>query len=58
MTGIDVVSVIETIDPKYFLPIHFTDDGKTAFNLQYIDNVEACGCKYLDLEYFSSKTFN
>ncbi len=58
MTGTDVVSVLETIEPRYFIPIHFTVDGKEIFIIQYEDNVEDCGCNFIDLEYFSSKTFN
>ncbi|MHA1968590.1 MAG: MBL fold metallo-hydrolase [Candidatus Hodarchaeales archaeon] len=37
MTGIDVVSAIETIEPSYFIPIHFTEDGKGLFISQYIE---------------------
>ena len=58
MTGIDVVNVIETIGPSYFIPIHFTEDGKESFIDLYKDSVEDWGCKFIDLEYFSSKTFN
>ena len=57
MTGTDVVSVLETIEPSYFIPIHFTDDGKELFIIQYKDNVQDFGCNFIDLEYFSSKTF-
>ena len=58
MAGADVVSVIETIEPGYFIPIHFTDVGKELFIMDYMDDVEDCGCNFIDLEYFSSKTFN
>jgi L-ascorbate metabolism protein UlaG (beta-lactamase superfamily) len=31
MTEIDVVRVVETIVPSYFIPIHFTEDAKVTF---------------------------
>jgi hypothetical protein len=58
MTGIDVVSAIETIEPSYFIPIHFTEDGKGLFISQYMDNIEDSGCKFVDLEYFDSYKFS
>ncbi|MHA2370727.1 MAG: MBL fold metallo-hydrolase [Candidatus Hodarchaeales archaeon] len=54
MTEIDVVTVIETIEPSYFIPIHFTEDGKQSFIDQYKDNVEDSGCEFIDLEYYES----
>ena len=57
MAGIDVVAVIETINPEYFIPIHFTDEGKEDFIDFFKSDVEDCGCKFIDLDYFSSKTF-
>ena len=58
MTEADVVTVIETINPRYFIPIHFTDEGKESFIDGYKDDVEDCGCKLINLEYFHSKTFS
>jgi len=57
MTGEDVVAVIETLEPTYFIPIHFTEDAKDSFILLYKDSVEACGCQFIDLKYFHSKSF-
>jgi L-ascorbate metabolism protein UlaG (beta-lactamase superfamily) len=57
MTGIDVVSVIETIEPSYFIPIHFTEEGKGLFIGLYKDSVEDTGCNFIDLEYFDSHKF-
>ncbi len=58
MTGIDVITVIETIDPSSFIPIHFTEDGKQSFIDQYKDNVEDSGCEFIDLEYYESYIIN
>jgi L-ascorbate metabolism protein UlaG (beta-lactamase superfamily) len=58
MTRIDVVSVIETIAPSYFIPIHFTEDEKAIFIFIYNDSIEDLGCKFIDLEYYDSYEFN
>ena len=58
MTGEDVVSAIETIEPKYMIPIHFTEDMQNTFVELYKADVEACGCKYINLDYFSSCGFS
>ena len=58
MTDYDVVRVIETIEPNYFIPIHFTDEGKESFIDLFKDDVEDCGCRFINLNYYSSKTFS
>ncbi|MHA2247106.1 MAG: MBL fold metallo-hydrolase [Candidatus Hodarchaeales archaeon] len=58
MTDVDVVSVIETIEPNYFIPIHFTDDAKDSFIDLYRDSVEDLGCQLIDLDYYDSHKFN
>ncbi|MHA1945909.1 MAG: MBL fold metallo-hydrolase [Candidatus Hodarchaeales archaeon] len=58
MTEADVVTVIETINPRYFIPIHFTDEGKESFIDGYKDDVEDCGCKFVNLAYYNFKTFS
>ncbi|UCG00797.1 MAG: MBL fold metallo-hydrolase [Candidatus Heimdallarchaeota archaeon] len=58
MTEIDVVSVIATIDPSYFIPIHFTEEVKESFIDQYNDTIEGSGCDIIDLDSFESYTFD
>jgi len=58
MTGIDVVRAIETIASSYFIPIHYTEEGKEEFIDLYKENVEECGCKFIDLDYYESFGFN
>lgn len=58
MTEIDVVSVIMTIDPSYFLPIHYSEDVKESFCALYNDTIDNFGCKVIDLDYYDSYTFN
>ena len=58
MTGIDVVRVVETIEPSFFIPIHYTEDAKESFVDQYKADVEACGCVFINLDYYDSYTFN
>jgi L-ascorbate metabolism protein UlaG (beta-lactamase superfamily) len=57
MEGIEVVYVIETIKPSYFIPIHYTDASKDIFIEVYKDSVEECGCQLIDLEYYESYSF-
>jgi L-ascorbate metabolism protein UlaG (beta-lactamase superfamily) len=58
MTGTDVVSVITTINPNYFIPIHFSVEGKESFMLLYFNQVENSGCDILDLDYYDSYDFS
>ncbi|MHA2247107.1 MAG: MBL fold metallo-hydrolase [Candidatus Hodarchaeales archaeon] len=58
MTEGDVVSALETLAPSYFIPIHFTDDGKESFIDLYRDSVEDLGCQFIDLDYYDSYKFN
>ncbi|MFX0206120.1 MAG: MBL fold metallo-hydrolase [Candidatus Hodarchaeota archaeon] len=58
MTGIDVVSAIMTIEPSYFIPIHYTMDVKESFMNQYQTTIENMGCQVIDLDYYDSYTFN
>lgn len=58
MTEIDVVFVIMTIRPSYFIPIHFTEDGKESFVDLHKDSVEDLDCKFIDLDYYDSYIFN
>ncbi|MHA2247105.1 MAG: MBL fold metallo-hydrolase [Candidatus Hodarchaeales archaeon] len=58
MTDVDIVSVIEVIAPSYFIPIHFTDEGKESFIELYRDSVEDLGCELIDLDYYDSYKFN
>ncbi len=58
MTEIDVVSVIMTIEPGYFIPIHYTVDVKESFIDLYKDDIEDSGCQVIDLDYYDSYNFN
>ena len=58
MTEIDVVRVVETIEPSYFIPIHFTEEGKETFVDLYKESIEDCGCKFINLDYYESYGFN
>lgn len=56
MTDMAVVDVLETIDPEYFIPIHYTEDFKELFLTfygGYITNCEIC-----NLAYSESRRFN
>lgn len=58
MTGSDVVTVVETIEPTYFIPIHYTEEVKESFIDTYQADVEDCGCTFIDLEYYTSHAFS
>ncbi|MFX0084382.1 MAG: MBL fold metallo-hydrolase [Candidatus Hodarchaeota archaeon] len=58
MTEIDVVRVVETIEPRYFIPIHFTEEAKETFVELYKEDVEDCDCEFINLEYYESYGFN
>ncbi|MFX0053140.1 MAG: MBL fold metallo-hydrolase [Candidatus Hermodarchaeota archaeon] len=58
MTEIDVVRVIELIKPRYFIPIHFSEEAKETFINQYQESVEAAGCELINLDYYESYGFN
>ena len=58
MTGIDVVHAIETIEPDYFTPIHYSVGEDLEFIQNYGTAVENCGCEIIHLAYFESYQFN
>jgi L-ascorbate metabolism protein UlaG (beta-lactamase superfamily) len=58
MTEMDVVHAVETIEPSYMIPIHYTDESKDTFVDLYKEMVEDCGCRFLNLEYYESYRFN
>jgi L-ascorbate metabolism protein UlaG (beta-lactamase superfamily) len=58
MTGVDVLSAILTIEPSYFIPIHYTTDYKDTFLYLYRTSIENLNCTLIDLDYFESYTFN
>ncbi|MHA2227257.1 MAG: MBL fold metallo-hydrolase [Candidatus Hodarchaeales archaeon] len=57
MTDIDVVSVIMTIEPSYFIPIHYTVDVKESFIGFHKVSIENSGCTVIDLDYYDSYNF-
>ncbi|MFX1512475.1 MAG: MBL fold metallo-hydrolase [Promethearchaeota archaeon] len=58
MTGVDVVSVLMTIEPSYFIPIHYTMDVKESFLNLYRADIEDIGCQVIDLDYYDSYNFS
>ncbi|MFX1514726.1 MAG: MBL fold metallo-hydrolase [Promethearchaeota archaeon] len=58
MTEMAVVRVIETIEPSYFIPIHYTEEAKEDFLDLYKESVEDCGCRLINLDYYESYGFN
>ena len=57
MTEGDVVAVIETIMPSYFIPIHYTNPVKQSFIINYLEDVNDCSCTLIDLDYYDSYFF-
>jgi L-ascorbate metabolism protein UlaG (beta-lactamase superfamily) len=58
MTEGDVVNVIDLINPRYFIPIHFSDEAKESFIGLYQRSVEGCGCELINLDYYESYSFS
>jgi L-ascorbate metabolism protein UlaG (beta-lactamase superfamily) len=58
MTGVDVLSAILTIEPSYFIPIHYDLDYKETFISLYSTSIENLNCTLIDLDYYESYTFN
>lgn len=58
MTGVDVVSAILTIEPSYFIPIHYDENYKETFLSLYNTSIENLNCTVIDLDYYESYTFN
>lgn len=57
MYGIEVVDVIELVQPEYMVPIHFAEGTDDAFVIDYGELVEAAGCQIVQLPYFATHTF-
>ena len=57
MTGIDVYFAIETISPRFMIPIHYQEEVKQTFLYTYTDLVEDLDCTIIDLEYYQSYRF-
>ena len=59
MTDMEVVDVLEVIDPRYFIPIHYSEGANDSFVAQYgaLVNISTTNCEICNLQYFSSRTF-
>jgi len=57
MTGIDVVHVIDIIEPSYFIPIHYAEGADISFINDFGTAVENTGCEIIHLSYFESYYF-
>ncbi len=57
MTGMDVVNVIDVLDAKYFIPIHYGVGADVSFINTYGSAVENAGCEIIHLSYFESYYF-
>ena len=57
MVDNDVVLAIDTIDPTYFIPIHFAAGADTIFCAVYDTAIENTGCILKHMSYFSATTF-
>lgn len=56
--GMTVVSSIEMIQPRYFIPTHFDEDYDDMFFTVYGDDITSVSdCEIMRLEYWSSCTF-
>ncbi|MFW9909636.1 MAG: MBL fold metallo-hydrolase [Candidatus Thorarchaeota archaeon] len=54
----EVVDALEIIEPKYFIPIHFTVEEKDEFVDIYDTHIENHGIQILNLGYFTSYEFD
>jgi L-ascorbate metabolism protein UlaG (beta-lactamase superfamily) len=58
MVDDEVVDAIQTIQPRYFIPIHYGPNANGAFVLEYGDDIEdTTDCEILNLDYFTSYIF-
>jgi L-ascorbate metabolism protein UlaG (beta-lactamase superfamily) len=54
----EVVNAIQTIQPSYFIPIHFGDGANDLFVISYGDDIEdTTDCEVINLDYFTSHIF-
>lgn len=57
MVDQDVVNAIDTINPEYFIPIHYAEGADAIFLTNYGTAIENCGCEIVHLDYFESTKF-
>ncbi len=57
MVDQDVVNAIDTINPEYFIPIHYAEGADLMFLNNYGTAAENCGCEIVHLNYFESTKF-
>jgi L-ascorbate metabolism protein UlaG (beta-lactamase superfamily) len=54
----EVVDALRIINPSYFIPIHYEEEERHTFTTIYDVQIEDLGITILNLDYFSSHTFN
>lgn len=54
----EVVNALRIINPSYFIPIHYEQEEKHTFITIYDVQIEDLGITIVDLDYFSSHSFN
>lgn len=57
MYGNEVIDVIEVIEPRYMIPIHYIDESYQSFESVYKWQAEALDCTVCCLEQFSMYSF-
>jgi L-ascorbate metabolism protein UlaG (beta-lactamase superfamily) len=58
MTDMEVVNVIQVIEPAYFIPLHFTEGNNDAFVSRYARSIESTTeCEVCNLDHFSMHAF-
>ncbi|MDF1541055.1 MAG: MBL fold metallo-hydrolase [Candidatus Thorarchaeota archaeon] len=57
MAGGEVVSVLRTIEPQYFIPIHFENGANDVFCETYDTQIEYEGIEIVNLDHFESFVF-
>ncbi len=57
MVDQDVVNAIDTINPEYFIPIHYAEGADLIFLNNYGTAIENCGCEIVHLDYFEATKF-
>ena len=58
MYDMEVVNVLQVIEPAYFVSIHFTEGNNDAFCLRYERSIgTSTDCEVLNLDHYTSLTF-
>ena len=58
MYDMEVVNVLQVIEPAYFVPIHFTEGNNDVFCSRYKRSIVAVTeCEVCNLDHYTSHTF-